>query len=1151
MKPCPKNRLFRLIFSTIAAPAVLVFTASQVRAVTNYQNTTVDNWTTAANWTGAVPSGVFNQRININGNTTVTFAAAQGTVDAGAASTESRSIVLSNVNPNASAGTATLNITGGILRAGTAATGTSLVGANGVNSVGILNVSGGVLDLTTATAATGRVLAIGLGATSNAGINGTVNLSSSGLIRVGEFRIGDTAPNAGGSITGVLNLNGGTLETALIREPSTGSALVTSTANLNGGLLKFTSTTGISASLDTVNVLSGGANIEVIPSITSNSSKPLLDGGGGGGFTKSGTGTLNMAVAGNTYTGATAIDAGTLNLAAVATFATSAFNVNNAGTLTLSSGSALSNAINVNTGGRLTGEGSTTAAVTFGAGSSLTFDPNTIAANEHFRSTGNINTTAGATTKINLDFSATTTNTGVVIMEGASITSNGISDFNYNARGTLTLTATQLIYDHVAGNLLWKGANGTNPTFWDINTTSQNFTLGGVDNFFFAGDNVTFNDTASNFNPAVQSALTASTLAFSNTTDYTLSGAAVTATSLTKTGSGKVTISNANTLSGGTTISAGTIQLGDGTNATGGLTGAITNNSALIVNFGINDATLSSAISGTGPVTKEGTGKTTLAGTHTYTGNSVINSGTLAFSNTGLGAAGTNLDTLVSGVGNMEKSGAGRMTVDLANTYSGTTTIAAGSIVLDGSGNLGSNAAGTSVASGASLALSGAGTYGTGETLNIIGAGVTAADHFATGAIGSRGAIQSISGSNTYAGNIELGANATIRIGTQDGTALNLTGTITQASGITTAVVLFRAGNGPLLPTPNSGGDFVTLSNAGNSFGGNSFVFTNATTGYSGVRLGIADALPTNLTISGLASTGAGTALDLNGFAQTLNGLNNTATLNIINANTGTPSTLTLNPTADQTTTNTIILGGTGLSGPLGTIHLVKDGTFSQTLTGINTYTGNTTVNAGTLSLGAVNPGNETSTVAIAATGATLNLTFAGADTVDKLFIGGVQQAAGVYEAVGNPGAGTEIAQITGTGTLNVTTGPSAGGYTAWKSANSTSQTIDLDHDNDGVSNGVEYFLGGNTNTTGFTPLPGVVNTLGTLSVTWTKHASYTGTYGTDFLVETSATLAPPWTTEIASPTPSFTVTFPTVNEVKYTFPSGTKNFARLKVTGP
>ena len=48
------------------------------------------------------------------------------------------------------------------------------------------------------------------------------------------------------------------------------------------------------------------------------------------------------------------------------------------------------------------------------------------------------------------------------------------------------------------------------------------------------------------------------------------------------------------------------------------------------------------------------------------------------------------------------------------------------------------------------------------------------------------------------------------------------------------------------------------------------------------------------------------------------------------------------------------------------------------------------------------------------------------------------------------------------------------GGYASWQSTNSTTQGLDGDHDNDGVPNGIEYFLGGDTNTTGFTPLPGV-----------------------------------------------------------------------------
>ena len=122
-------------------------------------------------------------------------------------------------------------------------------------------------------------------------------------------------------------------------------------------------------------------------------------------------------------------------------------------------------------------------------------------------------------------------------------------------------------------------------------------------------------------------------------------------------------------------------------------------------------------------------------------------------------------------------------------------------------------------------------------------------------------------------------------------------------------------------------------------------------------------------------------------------------------------------------------------------------------------------------------------------------------------------------------------------------------GYAAWQATNGATGTINEDHDNDGVPNGIEYFLGGNTNTTGFTALPGVSNSGGALSVTWTKDAGYTGTYGTDFVVETSETLTGDWQIETlgggqVTDDPGY---------VTYTFPSplGSKKFARLKVTGP
>jgi hypothetical protein len=135
-------------------------------------------------------------------------------------------------------------------------------------------------------------------------------------------------------------------------------------------------------------------------------------------------------------------------------------------------------------------------------------------------------------------------------------------------------------------------------------------------------------------------------------------------------------------------------------------------------------------------------------------------------------------------------------------------------------------------------------------------------------------------------------------------------------------------------------------------------------------------------------------------------------------------------------------------------------------------------------------------------------------------------------------------------GSVSFITQGVASAYTDWAITNGvTGQAANLDHDSDGVSNGVEYFLAGpSTVSTGFTSLPGVSNSSGVNSTTWTKASTYTGVYGTDFWVETSTSLAAgSWTTE----TLGVNVVI-TGNNVKYTFPSGpVKTFVRLKVTGP
>jgi hypothetical protein len=147
------------------------------------------------------------------------------------------------------------------------------------------------------------------------------------------------------------------------------------------------------------------------------------------------------------------------------------------------------------------------------------------------------------------------------------------------------------------------------------------------------------------------------------------------------------------------------------------------------------------------------------------------------------------------------------------------------------------------------------------------------------------------------------------------------------------------------------------------------------------------------------------------------------------------------------------------------------------------------------------------------------------------------------YMLVGDA-LGRGMIDLLGTATPN--------GFTSWQTANGiANQTFAADHDGDGVSNGIEFFIGGPSgNTTGFTPLPGIATApvTGALSITWTKAAGYTGTYGTDFRVETSDTLTGAWIAE----TLGGTVTI-TGNNITYTFPSlpGDKKFARLRVTGP
>ena len=101
------------------------------------------------------------------------------------------------------------------------------------------------------------------------------------------------------------------------------------------------------------------------------------------------------------------------------------------------------------------------------------------------------------------------------------------------------------------------------------------------------------------------------------------------------------------------------------------------------------------------------------------------------------------------------------------------------------------------------------------------------------------------------------------------------------------------------------------------------------------------------------------------------------------------------------------------------------------------------------------------SNVALSST-ATLNLAFAATDTIGRLFINGVQQAAGTWGAIGNGAAAHTSPRITGSGLLNVIPPPS--GYASWASGflpAFTNTAADFDFENDGLASGIEWVVGG------------------------------------------------------------------------------------------
>jgi len=154
-------------------------------------------------------------------------------------------------------------------------------------------------------------------------------------------------------------------------------------------------------------------------------------------------------------------------------------------------------------------------------------------------------------------------------------------------------------------------------------------------------------------------------------------GVGTTATlALVKSGTGTQILGGANTYSGGTTLNDGILQLGTG-GTNGSIVGnvATTSSSAILAINRSNAYTYSGTISGSGQVKQIGTGTTTLTGIHSYTGTTTISQGTLLLSAASNNIAGSAAIDIASGASLNVAGVTGGFTLASVQTLKGTGTV--------------------------------------------------------------------------------------------------------------------------------------------------------------------------------------------------------------------------------------------------------------------------------------------------------------------------------------------------------------------------------------------------------------------------------------------------------------------------------------------
>ncbi|HEU6448987.1 MAG TPA: LamG-like jellyroll fold domain-containing protein [Verrucomicrobiae bacterium] len=454
-------------------------------------------------------------------------------------------------------------------------------------------------------------------------------------------------------------------------------------------------------------------------------------------------------------------------------------------------------------------------------------------------------------------------------------------------------------------------------------------------------------------------------------------------------------------------------------------------NSSTAFTFGNSSSTVfAGSISGNGSVTKSGMGTVTLSGANNYSGATIINSGTVKFGQSNNTNYVASLGPLLwfnfdQGVGdgivtNLGSGGAAMNGILNGNAVTTSSGKYGSALYLDGVSDLEVDNKVTPLdcdsfgaswtyalwiktsTAGATYGYQGDGTWSSDATTFYLNNNGTSAGTKAGGVRWGDGWLTGTTALNDNSWHfVAITVSGGVKTIYVDGQVDAQTGATGWSAQAMTSADKFLIGD-----TPDTGDgempfigsiDEIYMFNRALSQNEIQNIMSNETVVVYGATTG-------QLPPASPVSLASGAFLDLTGTSQTIASLSDVSGSGGILTNSGSSVTLTFNDGSADT------FSGTISDTPGSAVSLIKNGAGTQTLNGANNYSGDTTVNAGTLTFG--QPTLPTNGTVIVTNGAILNLNFTGTNRIGALILDGIGQPAGIYNSANSS------AYLSGSGNL-------------------------------------------------------------------------------------------------------------------------------------